>query len=75
MKADAGARLRAEEAKLQRRIEVRCHPKNLLGSLIIALRQRRLLRKLRERFEVPYAMFAAQGRTHDENRPYDTLND
>jgi hypothetical protein len=75
MDANAGAGLRAEEAKLQRRIEVFCQPKNLLGYLVIVFRRRRLLRKLRARFEVPYAMFVAQGGTHDQKRPYDPLND
>ena len=75
MDTNARARLRAEEAKLQRRIEVSCCPKNLLRYLFIAFRRRRLLRKLRARFEVPYSMFLAQDGTPDEKRPYDPLND
>ena len=75
MDASAGGRLNAEEAKLQRRIEVLCRPKNLFGYLIIALRRRRLRHQLRARFEIPYAMFVAQGGTQDGKRPYDPLND
>lgn len=47
MGATAGARLRAEEAKLQRRIESHCRPMDLLGYISIFVRRRRLLRKLR----------------------------
>lgn len=75
MDASAGARLRAEETKLQRRIESHCRPRNLLGCFSIFVRRRRLLRKLRTRFEVPYAMFVAQNGTQEGKRVYDALND
>ena len=75
MVASAGARLRAEEAKLQRRIESHCRSRNLLGCFSIFVRRRRLLRKLRARFEVPYAMFVAQNGTQEGKRVYDALND
>jgi hypothetical protein len=50
-------RLRSEEAKLQRRIDCFCSPKGLLSYFALALRRRRLLRKIRARLDVPYAMF------------------
>ena len=58
---NTGPRLRTEEAKLQRRIDILCSPKGALGYFGIVLRRRRLLRMLRARFEVPYAMFLSQG--------------
>jgi hypothetical protein len=61
MDTSAGERLCVEEAKLERRIESLCRPKGLLGHLAVVLRRRRLLRTLRARFEVPYAMFLTQG--------------
>lgn len=69
------ARLHAEEEKLQKRIESRCRPRNLIGRFSIFLRRRRLLKKLRNRFEVPYAMFATENRIAEGNRLYDPLND
>lgn len=56
----AGERLRAEKMKLRDRVETFCHPKGLLGRFALVSRRRRLLRKLRERFEVPHAMFLTQ---------------
>ena len=47
----------------------------MLGYFALVVRRRRLIRKLRARFEVPYAMFVAQSGTHDQKRPYDPLND
>ena len=58
--ASARERLRVEEAKLQRRLDSRCRPKGLLGHFALVSRRRRLIRKLRARFEVPYAMFLTQ---------------
>ena len=58
--ASARERLCVEEAKLQRRIDSHCRPKGLLGHLALVSRRRRLIRKLRTRFEVPYAMFLTQ---------------
>ena len=75
MGASGTARLRAEEMKLARRIKRFCAPKGILGYLVLALKRRRLIRVLRLRFEVPYAMFAAQSSTHDRKESYDPLND
>lgn len=61
MNGSASDRLRAEEAKLHRRIESLCRPKGLLGHLALVSRRRRLIRELKARFEVPYAMFLTQG--------------
>jgi hypothetical protein len=72
MDASARDRLCAQEAKLHRRIESLCHPKGLLGHFALVSRRRRLIRKLRARFEVPYAMFLNQrivsGRPTEERR-------
>ncbi len=70
---DVGPRMRAEEVKLRRRIELCCRPQNLLGHLIMAVRRRRLIRKMRARFVRPYAMFVAGIGTRDEKPPYDPL--
>ena len=59
--ACAESRLRSEEAKLERRIECFCHPTNLSGFIFLALNKQRLLRELKARFEVPYAMFVSDG--------------
>ena len=61
MDASAHQKLRTEEAKLHRRIESLCRPKGLLAHFALVFRRRRLIRKLRARFEVPYAMFLTQG--------------
>jgi hypothetical protein len=61
MDASTGERLRAEETKLHRRIESLCRPMGLLGYFTLVSRRRRLIRKLRARFEVPYAVFLTQG--------------
>ena len=75
MDASGAARLRAEEMKLGRRIDRFCDPKGILGYLALAVRRRRLIRALRVRFEVPYAMFATQSGTHQHKQSYDPLND
>jgi hypothetical protein len=61
MDASARERLHAEETRLHRRIESLCRPKGLIGHFVLVSRRRRLIRKLRARFEVPYAMFLTQG--------------
>jgi len=75
MNAAGAARLRAEENKLARRIDRFCHPQGMFGYFGLVVRRRRLIRALRTRFEVPYAMFVAQSGTDDQKRPYDPLND
>ena len=59
--ACAESRLHNEEAKLERRIEYFCHPANVSGYIFLAVNKRRLLRKLKARFDVPYAMFVSDG--------------
>ncbi len=61
MNAFARERLRAEEEKLHRRIESLCCSKGLLAHFALVSRRWRLIRELRARFEVPYAMFLTQG--------------
>ena len=75
MNASGAARLRAEEMKLERRIDRFCFPKGILGYFALVVRRRRLIRALRARFEAPYAMFVAQSGTQDQEQPYDPLND
>jgi len=75
MVASGAARLRAEEMKIGRRIDRFCDPKGMLGYLALAVRRRRLIRSLRVRFDVPYAMFAAQSGTPEQKQSYDPLND
>jgi len=60
MKASAASKLHAEEIKLQRRIDNFCTPRGVLGRCDLVIRRWRLLKKLRARFEVPYAMFFTQ---------------
>jgi hypothetical protein len=62
-----GPRLREEELTLRRRIGHLCNPKGLSGHFILAFRRRRLVRKLRKRFEHPYSMFLTQ--SIDSGRP------
>ena len=73
--ASAASRLHIEEAKLERRIESWCSPNNLRGFISVALRRRKLLRKLKVRFEVPYAMFVSEGRMQGNEGDYDPMND
>ncbi len=61
--------------KLARRINRICAPKGMRGYLALAVRRRRLIRALRLRFEVPYAIFAAQISKHEKKQSYDPLND
>jgi hypothetical protein len=65
MNASGTATLRAEEKKLERRIDRFCDPKGMLGSFALVVRRRRLLRGLRVRFAKPYAMFIEQNGTRD----------
>jgi hypothetical protein len=59
---DCDQKLRKETAKLQRRIGRFCRPRGMIGDLILFRRKRQLIRRLRERFELPYAMFSTQHR-------------
>ena len=60
--------LRAEETKLTKRIKSFCQPKSIMGYFALLVRRRRLIRKLRKRFELPYAMFLAQGIISDRSK-------
>ena len=46
-----------QAAKLERRIASQCHPESAWGYLLLILRKRLLLRKIKNRLRVPYAMF------------------
>jgi hypothetical protein len=61
MATSADARLRGEEAKLDRRIGRFCCPKGLLGHFTLLSRRRGLRRKLKARFVAPYAVFLGAG--------------
>lgn len=50
-------RLRQEQVKLRRRLVRFCNPRGIVGDFLVFRRKRRLLRKLRVRFGVPYAVF------------------
>jgi hypothetical protein len=52
-------KLRWEEMKLSRRLGRFCKAKGFIGDVRIFLRRRKLLARLRRRFEVPHALFLA----------------
>lgn len=58
IRATRGAeKLRLEQTKLKRRLRRFCHAKNLIGDIRVWYLRRRLLARLRQRFERPQALF------------------
>ena len=55
-------RFREEKAKLRRRLSHFCKPCGIIGKILVFRRRRELTRKLRYRFEVPYALFIGGAR-------------
>jgi hypothetical protein len=50
-------KLRWEELKLSRRLGRFCKARGIIGDLRVFFRRRKLLARLRRRFEIPHALF------------------